>query len=136
MKKIFISFHLNFVFSFTFYYNVYTIWCMHMVHWNKEKKKLLEEYLQTQHTPKPKAHCPLEVPPCIRHSYTLRQTPDLLPSSDKHSSSTGTGKKLRTVKKNKIVWIYCGAQLLFYHQIKQRYCHLKKWFSCISKELI
>lgn len=64
-----------------------------------KKRNNIIKYLQTQHTPKPKAHCPLELPPCIRHSYTLRQTPDLLPSSDKHSSSTGTGKKLRTVNK-------------------------------------
>lgn len=41
----------------------------------------------------------------MRHSYTLRHNPILLPSSDKHSSSeassTGNVKKLKTAKTNK-----------------------------------
>jgi len=56
-------------------------------------------YSHTQHTPNPSAHGPWDCPRWMRHSYVFMHIPWRLLSSDRHSSSTGTGKKLSTADK-------------------------------------
>lgn len=51
-----------------------------------------------QHTPNPSAHGPWDTPRWIRHSYVFMHIPWRRLSSDRHSSSTGTGKKFNTAQ--------------------------------------
>lgn len=54
-----------------------------------------------QQTPNPRAHGPWDTPCWMRHSYVFMHIPWRRLSSDRHSSSTGTGKKFSTAQNAK-----------------------------------